>query len=222
MSSSHAVRDVSGLSVEAVRKVSGTPPPRLVPDSPAAPPRAGVSTLSGICPGFVQDNDLPIRDLSGLTRKDRIRESNRRQYVKNRERRLVAAKADYAANREARSAQRKEHRITHRAELGARDAIRYQRDRDKRLAYEREKRATGYHQAREHGLTIAEFSAMQVRQAGLCAICRLPMKRVCVDHDHRTGKVRGLLCHNCNVALGHLRDSAGLLFAAIAYLQGIR
>jgi len=70
-------------------------------------------------------------------------------------------------------------------------------------------------------MSEADFQAMLLAQGGTCAICsasdwgkRGPM----VDHDHLTGRVRGILCGRCNTALGMLKDSAGLLRSAIWYL----
>ncbi len=54
-------------------------------------------------------------------------------------------------------------------------------------------------------------------QGGVCAIC-LTGKPEHVDHDHRTGKVRGILCFNCNGGLGQMRDRVDVLLAAVDYL----
>jgi hypothetical protein len=63
---------------------------------------------------------------------------------------------------------------------------------------------------------------MLATQNGCCAICLDAAgdggAGLNVDHDHDTGKVRGLLCHHCNIGLGHLRDQR-VLAAAIAYLE---
>lgn len=62
---------------------------------------------------------------------------------------------------------------------------------------------------------------MYLEQGGCCAICGEPegKDRLVVDHDHTTGKVRGLLCRTHNVGLGHFGDSTALLQAAINYLR---
>jgi Recombination endonuclease VII len=66
---------------------------------------------------------------------------------------------------------------------------------------------------RQHGLTLDEFRAL----GDSCAICATTENLV-VDHDHRTGRVRGLLCGFCNSALGYLRDDPSLCDAAKTYL----
>jgi hypothetical protein len=79
---------------------------------------------------------------------------------------------------------------------------------------------------RNYGLSPADYNAMLSTQGGVCAICGGPPsgrgathQRYFVDHDHSTGAVRGLLCHHCNAALGHLRDSPELLEVAAEYLR---
>jgi hypothetical protein len=72
---------------------------------------------------------------------------------------------------------------------------------------------------RRYGLTANAFAAMLGAQGGLCQICGRKDPD-CVDHDHETGRVRGILCSTCNAGLGHFRDDAGLMRAAAAYLSG--
>ena len=72
-----------------------------------------------------------------------------------------------------------------------------------------------------YGLSIAEFEQMLTSQNGVCAICRHPEKRryrLSVDHDHESGRVRGLLCSQCNFAIGLMSDEPGRLIAAAQYL----
>lgn len=72
------------------------------------------------------------------------------------------------------------------------------------------------------GMTVERYNEMLHEQNMCCAICGanamdLP-KALCVDHDHATGEVRGLLCRSCNVAIGHLKDSLELVHRAANYL----
>ena len=75
-----------------------------------------------------------------------------------------------------------------------------------------------YHLRRRYGITAAEADAMFEEQGGLCALCQeRPAQHV--DHDHLTGKVRGMLCFCCNQGLGNFRDRADVLALAIGYLE---
>ncbi|MEV7023534.1 endonuclease VII domain-containing protein [Kitasatospora sp. NPDC093558] len=73
---------------------------------------------------------------------------------------------------------------------------------------------------RTHGLTEAELAVLFAEQCGICAIC-LERRAEHVDHDHETGRVRGVLCFACNAALGQLRDRPDVLRRAADYLEGI-
>jgi hypothetical protein len=102
-------------------------------------------------------------------------------------------------------------------------ASRYSRIKDipeekaKRAAYGRNVRL------RQYDMTVQDYDDMLTAQNGECAICgaadngklggSLP-----VDHNHETGEVRGILCHSCNVGLGHFGDDPDRLVAAAAYL----
>lgn len=76
---------------------------------------------------------------------------------------------------------------------------------------------------KKYGMTEVEYNQMFEEQGGVCKICKeFPIdgptnSGLCVDHDHETGKIRGLLCHKCNGALGILEKH---LEAAIRYVKG--
>jgi Recombination endonuclease VII len=72
-----------------------------------------------------------------------------------------------------------------------------------------------------NGLTSEEYDALLAVQGGVCAICGssgTEERRLCIDHDHTSGKVRSLLCDECNIGLGKFMDDPDLLQAAINYL----
>ncbi len=74
-----------------------------------------------------------------------------------------------------------------------------------------------------YGMTMDELNIMLTNQGGKCAICRSSEPRgrgrFHVDHDHTSGKIRGLLCHHCNVGLGNFKDDVKILQTAIEYLK---
>nr|WP_133997721.1 endonuclease VII domain-containing protein [Streptomyces sp. 846.5] len=75
------------------------------------------------------------------------------------------------------------------------------------------------HLKRTYGLTEAERDAMLQAQMGVCAICLTPGPEH-VDHDHKTGRVRAILCFNCNGGLGQFKDRPDLLRRGADYLEG--
>ena len=75
----------------------------------------------------------------------------------------------------------------------------------------------------KYGLTDKLFKWLWDEQNGLCAICQDVLvdkgHGVHVDHDHKTGYVRGLLCASCNRGLGHFKESADVMLSAVKYLE---
>jgi|SRR3972149_5086974 len=74
-----------------------------------------------------------------------------------------------------------------------------------------------------YGLTPQNYADLLQSQGGVCAVCGNddPRFRLSVDHDHATGRVRGLLCNTCNRAMGLFGDDSVRLRRAIAYLGGL-
>ncbi len=75
-----------------------------------------------------------------------------------------------------------------------------------------------YHLRRRYGITAEEADAMLAAQDGLCAVCR-KAPAAHVDHDHDTGRVRQLLCFDCNGGLGQFKDDPEVMRAAAAYVE---
>ena len=84
-----------------------------------------------------------------------------------------------------------------------------------------------YEVSRKFGISQAEYSALYKNQNGVCAICCNPetatrngvVRSLAVDHCHESGRVRGLLCSNCNTALGKFKDDATIIRKAVKYLE---
>lgn len=106
----------------------------------------------------------------------------------------------------------------HKHKIAKRHKVRYSEAPD---------RYRGYHYKHRYGLTREQVLEMHKQQGEACAICAtaVPLSGASrndlavVDHCHATGKVRGLLCHRCNLLLGGARDRVETLQSAIRYLE---
>ena len=74
---------------------------------------------------------------------------------------------------------------------------------------------------KKYGITLQKYEELVQLQNNLCAICGRPpeSRNLHVDHCHKTGKIRGLLCRRCNRGIGILRDSTEIMTKAISYLE---
>jgi len=72
--------------------------------------------------------------------------------------------------------------------------------------------------ANRYGISIEEYENLILSHCGKCAVCKKTDK-LFVDHDHKSGKVRGLLCRKCNTGLGYFRDDVEILKSAIKFLR---
>lgn len=80
----------------------------------------------------------------------------------------------------------------------------------------------------QFGITIEQYDMMIKMQNGLCAICEELetakhqngiVKQLSVDHNHKSGKIRGLLCHRCNLSIGLLKEDRKIFINALKYLE---
>jgi len=99
-------------------------------------------------------------------------------------------------------------------------AIQYRKDNPEKI-----KASNANHRYYAYGITSEELAELFVQQHSACAICGKQLditqtRKWCVDHCHETGRVRGILCFPCNVALGQFSDSPAMLMRAIQYLEG--
>jgi len=131
--------------------------------------------------------------------------------------------ADDPEYRERRLASINAWRDANKDEINARRRLRWATDpdyRERQLAPYR----GGYWRERDlmrhYGITLADYNALVARQKGRCALCKkTSTRRLCVDHCHRSGLVRRLLCQRCNCALGLLDDNARLLRGGASYVS---
>ncbi len=153
-----------------------------------------------------------------LTAKERKKIADKKYYEKNKEK-----IAEYQRN------YRKENpeKIAEYREKNAEQIAIGQKVRNDKWAAENKDRKKELdkvgHLKRKYNLDVEEYDRMLVEQNYSCKICETHIsnltKVLCVDHCHATGKVRGLLCHSCNVAIGLLKDNTETLKKAIKYLE---
>jgi len=130
------------------------------------------------------------------------REKQRKWRAENPELHRKRAKDWKAANKDRFDIRHKAWRDANRARLNAQGRAKYYRSK--------------------YGLTLEERDALLAGQGGVCKLCsrvEVAKRGWAVDHCHRTGKVRGLLCQACNLVLGHARDDAALLRRMADYLD---
>jgi len=108
----------------------------------------------------------------------------------------------------------------------------YHNNKEKLLAYQKEwlkehpdfqKKKSRKRLLSKYGLSLEGYNNLLTRQNGLCKICNKsqnpPGHSLCVDHDHKTNKVRGLLCYSCNAGIGKFQDNIDYLLKASYYLE---
>lgn len=95
-------------------------------------------------------------------------------------------------------------------------------ERGNRRYHENPRKRRNFNLLRDYGITLAEFEEMIRRQDDKCAICEDPLpagRNSHLDHNHQTGKIRGILCAHCNRSLGGFKECPRRLQAAIDYLR---
>lgn len=135
---------------------------------------------------------------------------SRKYYKENREKSIKAGAKWYQENKDKSRATKK---------------LYYAKNAKRILERRREWYKKNPHKLREYqlrqnfGLSLAEYERMREEQGGVCAICKLVVRVLVVDHSHKEGHIRGLLCHKCNSGLGYFIDSTENMESAIIYLK---
>jgi hypothetical protein len=149
---------------------------------------------------------MAIKDLE--KRREYQKKYNKNRF-ENKEKRHEYGKKSYAKNRARIMKYRKKYRKEHRDELRKRRIERGDTQREKKNKL-----------MKAYSISMSQYSEILNAQNGVCAICgKGPSGRsLSVDHDHQTGKIRGLLCTTCNAGIGLLCDDYKLLVKAADYL----
>jgi hypothetical protein len=150
------------------------------------------------------------RNKARLLEKQRAR--NAASYKANKAKYAEKSKRWREANPERYRELTKAYAQANREKVKATSRAWYAANKDRARATSRRLKLKGY------GLTVEQFGEMLALQQGACLICLQQMLIPVVDHDHVTGRVRGLLCRKCNSALGLLQDSPTVLRRAVRYL----
>jgi hypothetical protein len=130
----------------------------------------------------------------------------------------VVAKLKEYGRSDRRKKLRKEWRIKNKKS----EQERYRRYRSNRANIQKIKINARRNKIRTYGLSVKEHSDMLAAQNGVCAVCgdiNHNGWNLAIDHDHKTGKVRGLLCNKCNTAIGGCRDNIYIIFKFLDYMM---
>lgn len=138
---------------------------------------------------------------------------NRNKYAKNPEALKEAHHLYYLKNKKKTAKRGRKWRAKH--PLASRKYSKKSKEKAKRLNPDK---VENTRLKRCYGITLEFFNGLLLSQGGKCAICKNKAK-LCVDHDHKTGRVRGLLCGHCNRAIGCLMDSPVSARNAAEYLE---
>lgn len=166
--------------------------------------------------------------------RDRICEKQRENYAANkdgmRDKHAVRGKAYYEQNKERLRPQTEEAI----AKKKARQKRWYEENKERQCRKERARykevkdRDTSSRLKKKFGITLEDYNAMLALQGGRCAVCGTDKKikdkhgnlrRLAVDHDHKTGKVRQLLCSPCNTSIGLVKENVKTLLNMIDYIK---
>lgn len=128
---------------------------------------------------------------------DKVKEGNAEQYRKNRERDIKRKQKWYAKN----------------TERGRESGRRWARNNKEKLRALRIKK--------DYGISVEEYNSLIVGAGTLCPICRKSFGEIppCIDHDHSTGKIRGVICRRCNLGIGLFKESIDAFLNAVEYLR---
>lgn len=150
------------------------------------------------------------------------REYDKNYRLKNLEKVKQASREHWHENKEKYKKTRKKYYTENKEEIQKKSKEYYQKTKERRAFCNRKT-----HLKVNYNLSLEEYSSMAINQNNCCAICNKPettflngkQRKLAVDHDHKTGKIRELLCGDCNTTLGKLNEDIELFNKFIKYLE---
>jgi hypothetical protein len=150
-----------------------------------------------------------------------IKDQRKVRYTENKVHELEIQKIWVSSNPRRVKEIKKRYRDTHKEEAKTYNALHRRSEAAHYKQYKKEWRKTnGKHERLQskYGISMPQFLEMLNNQNQKCGICQDVFIVACVDHDHGTGEVRGLLCHKCNAGIGAFQDNPDTLRKALDWL----
>jgi hypothetical protein len=166
-----------------------------------------------------------------MTKEER-KKYHKQWYDDNKKRILERQKRYNDTHQKERSTYGKAYRDEHKEEIAESKKQYYENNKEQRIQYNKQYHNSHKETTRKrsrkrtiikHGVTPEQHTEIFNKQQGCCMICGRHQSELklalAIDHDHTTGKIRGLLCGKCNRGIGYLNDDVNLLLKAIEYLK---
>ena len=149
--------------------------------------------------------------------KEERKEYQRRRYLANKDSLKKYYAEYYEANKERLAEYQRQYRKKNKEKLKAIKKAYMVSRKEEKKKYDRQRRLKlGY------GMSIGDYERMLIDQDGRCSICGKPPhegRSLHVDHNHKTGEIRKLLCFSCNSLIGYAKENTEILKMAILYLE---
>jgi hypothetical protein len=176
-------------------------------------PPLNASTKNIQIPNELENLSLTTRQKNQKKWRELHPNAHREYYLKNKEILLQKSKIYNLKNKIKIREYEKKYNLENREKV---------RQRGRRHDTKNKLKKKEYRLIKKYGITLNDYNSLLLKQNGCCKICCEPHKEnktLAVDHCHKTGKVRGLLCHHCNTAIGLLKENPIFLNNAINYLM---
>jgi hypothetical protein len=169
------------------------------------------------------DNKDTIKECNKKYNSDPVNQEKRKEYMKvyhrwlylnNKDSLRSVCKDYYLNHKEEARIYNQSYRLIHKDELKEKSKIYRGANKDKIKEINKKTKLNS-----RYDISIDEYNNILLKQQNKCYICKLELKKPCVDHDHNTEKVRGIICYKCNTGLGRFNDNINSIINAIEYLE---